>query len=88
MSRRKFFLEFNGRAAIELDDKVISVVDDEWRKSLYNLNTSEEIASHVGFNLVINGLRLSSMDGWADQPDSNARLLNVDWDIHAKEAKP
>lgn len=87
MSKQKFELEFRGTATIELDDAVINAVDDEWRKSLYDLNTPEEIARHVGFNMVVNGLRLSSVDGWADQDDSNARALTLDWDIEARKSE-
>lgn len=55
MSKRTFELEFTGTATIELDDAVIDAVDDDWRAVFYQLHTPEEIARHVGYNLVING---------------------------------
>ncbi len=81
MSKRQFKIEFAGTATIELDDQVIDVVDDEWRSSLYNLHTPEEIAEHIAYNFIFNIDRLSSLDGWADQPDSNARLIGGDADV-------
>jgi hypothetical protein len=74
--KRKFHVGFGDRGSIviELDEKVISVVDDVWRSQLYDLHTSEEIAAHIAANLV-KGFRLSRLDGWADQPDENARII-------------
>ena len=82
---RTYRLRIDGWATIELDKQVIDVVDDEWREYLYQLDTPEEIAAHVGYNLVINGIPLSMMDGWADQPDTNARIVDVDWEVVADE---
>ena len=80
MGKRKFEITVICTAVVELDDSVIDVVDDEWRAALYDLNTPEEIAEHVGINL-IRGRRLCYMDGWADQPDENAKLTYSDWQI-------
>ena len=76
MSKRSFEVSFEFDAMIELDDNVIDVVDDEWRSQLYDLHTPEDIAEHIAFNLVINNGKLSSLDGWADQPDDNAKLID------------
>jgi len=84
--KRKFLVEFRGEAEIELDDAVIDVVDDEWRSQLYDLKTPEEIAKHIGYNLVINQWNLSNLDGWADQPNSNARVISEpEWEVSAEE---
>ena len=86
MNKRKFRIIFSGEAEIELDDAVIAVVDDEWRSYLYNLKTPEEIASHIGYNFIFNNARLSMLDGWADQPDSNVKYEGLDdLEIEAKE---
>lgn len=67
---------------IELADEVINVVDDEWRKQLYDLHGAEEIAVHIGYNMVINNAKLSELDGWADQLDKNAKItLRPDWSV-------
>lgn len=95
MSKRRFRLSFGAwggliddSAVIELDDRVIEAVDDEWRAVFCDLHTPEDIAKHVGFNLIFNLAPLSSLDGWADQPDSNARVLHwPDWDCLEIEAE-
>lgn len=88
MSTRTFDIELHGTATVEIDDAVIAAVDDDWRSSLYNLHTPEEIAQHIAFNLIVNGIHLSSMDGWADQDNSKARTVGTtDWTIEAVERR-
>ncbi len=77
MSKRYFEILIDGRAIVELDDEVINVVDDEWRSKFYPLHTPEQIAEHVGYNLIINKWKLSRLSGWANQPNSNARIIEV-----------
>ena len=72
-----FELEITVLATLTLDEHVINVVDDEWRSYLYNLNTPEEIAEHIAYNL-LRGVRLHQLDGWTNQPDNNARLSITD----------
>jgi len=89
MANRQFEITISGVATIELDDAVIDTVDDEWREYLYDLYTPEEIAAHIGYNLVVNDARLSQLDGWCDQPDENASVVeSPDWDIVAREICP
>ncbi len=71
---RRFLVTYTGAAVIQLDDSVISAVDDEWRSVFYNLNTPEEIVEHIGLNLV-RGVQLSQLDGWADLPDDAAQIV-------------
>jgi len=73
MSKRKFLVEFEGDAIIELDDAVIEAVDDEWRRVFYKLYSTEDIVAHVACNLIV-GARLSLLDGWADLSDGMAVL--------------
>ena len=80
MGKRKFIVSMNFAVPIELDDHVIEVVDDEWRKSLYDLHTPEDIAQHIAYNMVVNHAQLSMLDGWADQPDSNAEIGYINWE--------
>ncbi len=88
MGKRRFEVHFEGSGIIELDDAVFDAVDDEWRSVFYNLNTLTDIAEHVGYNLIINRVQLSHLDGWADQPDENARVLEKpDWEVEAEIAR-
>ena len=82
---RTFEIRIDGIAKIQLADEVIDVVDDEWREYLYNLYTPDEIAAHVGYNLLVNNWKLTQMDGWADQKDENVRVIDEDWDVTACE---
>jgi len=94
MGKRKFKLhlsmcgEYVDSAIIELADRVIDIVDDEWREVLYDLQTPEEIAEHIGYNLIVNRISLSMMDGWAGFSDEEARIIQspdlMDWDIEAE----
>lgn len=84
---RKFDIEISGTCTLELDEKVIDAVDDDWRAHIYKLVTPEEIAQHIAYNFVVNGARLSQLDGWADQPDERARLTDEDIEFEATEVK-
>ena len=76
----KFIITFRVFATVELDQTVIDAVDDDWREQFYNLNTPEDIAGHVGRNLIL-GSRLSMLDGFADQSDASAILEVSDEDM-------
>lgn len=83
MSKRKYFIELT--CEVEIDDEVIAAVDDDWRKHFYKLETDEEVVEHVAFNLLVNGARLSQLDGWADKDDDMATLLRSTVDVVASE---
>jgi hypothetical protein len=81
---RKFVVEWHSESLIELDDEVINRVDDEWRKHLYDLRTTEAIVEHIVYNLVVNNWELSDLDGWADLPNSMAKITDRStywWDV-------
>jgi hypothetical protein len=88
MGKRIFEINANVTYQIELDDAVIDVVDDEWRSVLYDLYTPEDIAKMVG-GCLLRGWTLSGMDGWADQPETNARIVDyIDYETESvKEIK-
>jgi len=84
MGKKRFRVEFTGEAIIEIDDAVIGIVDDKWRSVFYDLDTIYDVAEHVAYNLIINRLSLSRMDGWADMPDELARIVEEpDWEAFA-----
>lgn len=86
MTTRLFRVCFEGEGVIELDDAVIGAVDDEWRSVFYNLRDADDIAAHIAYNLVVRKVELSDLDGWANQPDERAFMLeDVDWDVIARE---
>lgn len=56
------------------DDLIKGVLTDEWRSHFYPLKTPEDVAAHLAFNLV-QGRTLESLDGFADRPNTDAKLL-------------
>lgn len=78
-------------AIIELEQKVIDAVNDDWRSMFYNLHTPEEIAEHIAYNLIVNKSRLTQLDGWADLSDDMAKIIGYpsepSFDFTAKEIK-
>lgn len=81
MATKKFTVTFSVTAVIELDEQVLAVVDDEWRGQFYPLLDNSDIAEHIAYNMVSNGACLSQLDGWGDQPDSNAILRTSEWEL-------
>ena len=97
-TKRRFEIDFTAfgdwlvdSAVIELEDIVITRVDDEWRDMLYDLHTPEQIAEHIAYNLIINKIGLSQMDGWADMPNEYARVIKWptldDFELEARALK-
>ncbi len=65
---------------VEIDERLLTdVLTDEWRQNFYPLITAADVAGHLAYNL-IQGRRLQSLDGFADQPEEAACLLNIDMD--------
>lgn len=68
--------------ALEIDEALLTAVDTaEWRAAFYQLcgdaehrdTRREAIAEHLAFNL-IQGRALSTLDGFADQPETAAAV--------------
>ncbi len=59
---------------IKINQAVIEQVTDEWRSMFYDLKTPDEIIEHVAYNL-LQGRRLSTLDGFANLPNSYAVLV-------------
>lgn len=84
MTKRIFMVKIEIEVELELDQSVIDAVDDEWRGIFYSdLKTEEDIAGHIATNLV-RGFSLSHLDGWADQSDSNAIIVDEEWSTEVK----
>jgi len=85
--KRKFEVEFTGNVTLELEQSVLDEVDESFKKNIYNLDTLEKIVQHLAYNLVINQFKLSDMDGWIYHDNSDARILEEDWDLRVTETK-
>jgi hypothetical protein len=82
MTKRTFELTLTLRARLELEQAVIDAVDDEWRSRFYDLETPEDIAEMIGNCMVVYHWKLSSLDGFADQPDHYARIDSLEGGCH------
>ena len=76
--KRRFLVPIYVEIAIE-ERLLTDVLTDEWRHNFYPLAAAPEVASHLAYNL-IQGRRLQSLDGFADQPEEAARILDIDMD--------
>ncbi len=61
--------DVNINATIKIDQKVLDAVDDDWRSHYYQLFDEEEIAAHIAFNVFVNNLSLTQIDGFAHLSD-------------------
>lgn len=77
--RRKFLVGL--AVEVEVDQRLLDdVLTDEWRAQFYpDIRAPGDVAEHLAFNLV-QGRRLSSLDGFADQSDERARVVDVEVD--------
>lgn len=67
--------EIHFEGSIELDDEVIQAVDDDWRKTFYpSITTPQKVAEHIAYNMIVNDLKLSGIDGFANLLDEMATL--------------
>ena len=82
--KRRFEVELIGTAVIEFDEELMP--DEKWRKHMFPIHTLSELAEHLGYNMVVNGLRLSSIDGFADRDDHQCVLVECPmWGVEARE---
>lgn len=76
--KRRFLVPIN--IEIEVDERLLTnVLTEEWRQNFYRLTNPSDVAGHLAYNL-IQDRRLSSLDGFADQPESAARIIDVHFD--------
>jgi len=79
MGKRTFDVEFHSLVTIELDDNVIKAgASDDFFSVMGFKMTPHEVASHIAYQKLFNSATLSQLDGFADLPDDNARIINED----------
>ena len=90
--KRKFEVNFEldgwdvSEGVIELDQKVIDQVDDEWRSFFYpSVDTPEKVASMIANCMCIQNLNLSNISG---QPALVVALLALNPAIELEHRKP
>jgi hypothetical protein len=85
--KRKFSVELRTTVTLEIDDSVIGAVDEEWRRRFYQLEEPVDVAAHVAYNMVVNDLDLSDLDGFANLKDDLASVKEDPggWECEAVE---
>ena len=87
---RKFRVRFETEVEIEVSDELLkSCNTDEWRSQMHHYTRDEEFVEHIAYNMVINGTKLESIDGYADQPKERVQMSrgSPEWDVEATEIK-
>jgi hypothetical protein len=55
---------------MEIDQRILDAVNDDWRKRFYKLKTEQEVAEHIAFNWIVNRYKnIHDLVGWADMPN-------------------
>lgn len=88
MTTRKFRVTVTASVTLELDERVLAHVDDDWRRQFYPLRSAEEVAEHLGHNVLLNGCDLSDIDGFANLDDALMRVSDEDVEDIEVEALP
>jgi hypothetical protein len=75
---------------ILIDQKVIDNVDDEFHEMISDkINTPEEIAEFIGYNVFVNNAELTNIDGFANLSNDLIEIVNYpvldNFDIKARE---
>ena len=85
--KKRYVVEFTADAKIEVDNSVIErALTQEWRETYYEFDTPEKVVEHIAYNMAINHLRLSQLDGFADLKDDLAVMSDgPNWAIIPNE---
>jgi hypothetical protein len=67
-----FDVEFTVNARIAINKKVFEQVDEDFKKSFYDLDMDSDIVEMVAYNL-LQGRKISELDGFANLPSSYAK---------------
>lgn len=85
--KHKFRVTVSKTVVVEFNTSVM--VDDEWRRHFYaSIRTPGNLAEHIGFNYVANGInKISELDGFATTPDRLVKFYDEGWDTESDEVK-
>lgn len=78
----KFNVEITLDAEVDIAQEVLDSVDDDWREFLYSdILTEYDVVKHITYNMIVNGLPLSHIDGFAQFSDAEATCKVYDEDV-------
>lgn len=73
-------------AQIDVDESVFKeVLTEEWRSYFYDLQSREQVAAHLFYNL-IRGVEITSLDGFAELPLSAAQIVRHSIEYYGQSA--
>ncbi len=76
--RRRFVVSIS--LEIDVDESLLArVLTDEWRGKFYDLQSADDVAEHLAFNLLCGCGGVGQLDGFADQPDDAAEIVRDSW---------
>ena len=78
-----FAVTFQVTARISINKEVFKQVDEDWKKTFYNLENVNDIVEMIAYNM-LNGISLSSLDGFANLP-TNYAFWEIDPEYEVEE---
>ncbi len=87
---RRFRVRIEREVEIDISEDVLrATASQEWVESIGGFGKDPlKVAEHLAHNFVTNGLRLQSIDGYADQPDEAAKVVDEPWPDYEAEEIP
>ncbi len=87
---RRFRVRIEREVEIGISEDVLrATASQEWIESIGDFGKDPlRVAEHLAHNLVTNDLRLQQIDGYADQPDDAARVVDDSWPDYEAEEIP
>lgn len=70
-----FSVEFSGGVIIRINRQSLENIGTEHADKL---NTIEKVVAYIAYQMLFEKKRLSELDGWENQPDENARIIDFE----------
>jgi hypothetical protein len=82
--RRRFLVTVSKTVEVSLDTSVL--MQGTMPDNPIRVDASENfVIEHVAYNLIVNDLQLSAIDGYANCPDESASLGRAEWLVEVEE---
>lgn len=80
MAKKKVEVSFVVTCTVEVDQDVIDeALSEEWQADFYTFTDEQDVADHLAYNM-LRGASLSTLDGFAQFHDDNAKLTDEHWE--------
>lgn len=86
--KKKFNVEVTITATITIDERALARTrEKDWRDQFHRLVDDADAAAHIGYNVLVNQITLTQIDGWADSDDAFVTVNDIDFDTTATAVK-